>query len=294
MTEHRKRHLAAVWFADIVGYTKLAARDENAALAVVDELQRIAREEVEARDGRIVKFQGDGVLSVFDSADASLRSALALRDGFTGSEAARRHECAIRIGVHVVEVVEAEDGDVYGDGVNTASRIEGQAEPGQVVVSEGVHRLLKQQAAHEFGRFGPVKLKGVPEPMWLYVVGEAGVTVLVPQESRDPQRSLTSEFLDALTSALGDRYKIERELGVGGMATVYLARDLRHGRQVAIKVPHPSLSESLGVERFLNEIRTTAQLQHPHILPLYDCGKSTDRLFYVMPFVQGESLRERL
>ena len=75
MTEHRKRHLAAVWFADIVGYTKLAARDENAALAVVDELQRIAREEVEARDGRIVKFQGDGVLSVFDSADASLRSA---------------------------------------------------------------------------------------------------------------------------------------------------------------------------------------------------------------------------
>ena len=164
MPEQRKRRLAAVWFADIVGYTDLSARDENAALEVVDELQRIARVEVEAREGRIVKFVGDVVLTVFDSADAALSSALALRDGFTGSEVVQRHECALRVGVHLGEVVEAEDGDVYGDGVNVASRIEGQAEAGQVVVSEQVFQALKQQADHAFHPFGPVKLKGVEEP----------------------------------------------------------------------------------------------------------------------------------
>ena len=93
MPEQRKRRLAAVWFADIVGYTDLSARDEEAALAVVDELQTLAREEVESRGGRIVKFVGDAVLTVFDSADAALRSALALRDAFTDSEVVQRHEC---------------------------------------------------------------------------------------------------------------------------------------------------------------------------------------------------------
>ena len=180
MTEQRKRRLAAVWFADIVGYTDLSARDENAALEVVDELQRIAREEVESRDGRIVKFQGDAVLTVFDSADAALRAALALRDEFTGSEVVQRHECALRVGVHLGDVVEADDGDVYGDGVNVALRIEGQAEAGQVVVSEDVYRLLREQADHGFNPFGPVTLKGVAEPMWLYVVGGGALAAPSP------------------------------------------------------------------------------------------------------------------
>src|SRR5215207_3582582 len=78
--------------------------------------------------------------------------------------------------------------------------------------------------------------------------------------------------LARLTAALADRYRVERELGRGGMATVYLAEDLRHRRKVAIKVLHPELAESLGSERFLREIETTASLRHPHILPLYDSG----------------------
>jgi Tol biopolymer transport system component len=97
-----------------------------------------------------------------------------------------------------------------------------------------------------------------------------------------------------LTAALADRYAIERELGAGGMATVYLAHDLRHDRKVALKVLRPELSAILGGERFLAEIKTTANLQHPHILSLFDSGEADGLVFYVMPFVEGESLRDRL
>ena len=100
--------------------------------------------------------------------------------------------------------------------------------------------------------------------------------------------------LDRLTISLADRYRIERELGAGGMATVYLAHDLKHGRDVAIKVLHPDLGAALGGERFLTEIRTTARLQHPHILSLLDSGEADTLLYYVMPLVRGETLRTRL
>jgi tRNA A-37 threonylcarbamoyl transferase component Bud32 len=97
-----------------------------------------------------------------------------------------------------------------------------------------------------------------------------------------------------LTTALSDRYRIERELGQGGMATVYLAEDLRHRRKVAVKVLRPELAATLGPDRFFREIEVAAQLQHPNILPLHDSGEAGGFLYYVMPFVQGESLRERL
>src|SRR6478736_1803805 len=104
-----------------------------------------------------------------------------------------------------------------------------------------------------------------------------------------------------LTAALSDRYRIERELGQGGMATVYLAADLKHDRKVAVKVLRPELAAVLGADRFVQEIKTTAQLQHPHILPLYDSGSTTaaagggtEFLYYVMPYVQGETLRQKL
>jgi len=97
-----------------------------------------------------------------------------------------------------------------------------------------------------------------------------------------------------LASALADRYRIERELGAGGMATVYLAQDLRHDRKVALKVLRPELAAIIGAARFLQEIKTTANLQHPHILSLHDSGELDGTVFYVMPFVDGESLRDRL
>jgi eukaryotic-like serine/threonine-protein kinase len=102
------------------------------------------------------------------------------------------------------------------------------------------------------------------------------------------------DILGRLTSALIGRYDIEREIGRGGMATVYLARDVRHARQVAIKVLDPTLAESLGAERFHSEIRVTASLRHPNLLPLFDSGEADGLLFYVMPFVRGETIRGRL
>jgi serine/threonine-protein kinase len=100
--------------------------------------------------------------------------------------------------------------------------------------------------------------------------------------------------LDRLSTALSDRYRIVRELGQGGMATVYLAHDLRHDRKVAVKVLKPELAAVLGAERFVVEIKTTAALQHPHILPLFDSGTADGFLFYVMPFIDGETLRAKL
>ncbi len=103
-----------------------------------------------------------------------------------------------------------------------------------------------------------------------------------------------STSFDALKAALADRYTLEREVGAGGMATVYLAHDSRHNRKVAIKVMHPDLADRIGPERFLKEIQTTANLQHPHILSLFDSGHVEGTVFFVMPYVQGESLRSRL
>ncbi len=103
-----------------------------------------------------------------------------------------------------------------------------------------------------------------------------------------------SDPVSRLNAALEGRYAIERELGEGGMATVYLTEDLKHERKVALKVLKPELAAVVGAKRFLAEIKTTANLQHPHILPLFDSGEVDGFLFYVMPYVEGESLRDKL
>ncbi len=103
-----------------------------------------------------------------------------------------------------------------------------------------------------------------------------------------------SNALERLKVALADRYTIEHELGAGGMATVYLAHDIKHDRKVAVKVLRPELAAVLGAERFVQEIKTTANLQHPHILPLFDSGEADGFFYYVMPYIEGESLRQRL
>src|SRR5881396_3673854 len=106
----------------------------------------------------------------------------------------------------------------------------------------------------------------------------------------DPVRDAVA----VVTAALGDRYAIDRELGRGGMATVYVAQDRRHAREVAIKVLRPDVAAAIGAERFLREIAIAARLTHPHVLPLIDSGQADGSLYYVMPYVRGETLRERL
>ena len=103
-----------------------------------------------------------------------------------------------------------------------------------------------------------------------------------------------SDTITRLNAALEGRYRIERELGEGGMAMVYLADDIKHERKVALKVLKPDLAAVVGADRFLREIRIAAGLNHPHILPVHDSGEVAGLLFYVMPYVEGESLRDRL
>src|SRR3954469_13143400 len=103
-----------------------------------------------------------------------------------------------------------------------------------------------------------------------------------------------SSQTERLNVALAGRYRIERHLGEGGMASVYLVQDIKHDRRVALKLLKPELAAVLGAERFVQEIKTTAALQHPHILPLFDSGTADGFLFYVMPFIQGETLRDKL
>ena len=105
---------------------------------------------------------------------------------------------------------------------------------------------------------------------------------------------MTEGHTERLEAALDGKYHIERKLGEGGMASVYLAEDIKHERKVALKILRPELAAVLGAERFLSEIKTTANLQHPHILPLFDSGEAEGYLYYVMPFIDGETLREKL
>ncbi len=133
------------------------------------------------------------------------------------------------------------------------------------------------------------------------VWSRTGAPLPIPLRDDSFPRPPMPTTLAQLSTALADRYRIERELGAGGMATVYLAHDLRHDRKVALKLLRPDLAAVIGAERFLAEIRTTANLQHPHILALFDSGRTgdgtagaADFVYYVMPFVEGESLRDRL
>ena len=169
------RRLAAVWFADIVGYTSLSAQDEDAAMRMVGVFQRLAGEIVPQFSGRIVKFVGDAALAEFASTDGAIRSALMLLERFSQDEAARHHGTTIRVGVNVGEVISSPDGDIYGDGVNLASRLQSSAAPGQVVASEAVQTQIRQRPVFRTEALGEKELKGITNPIRLY-----SVTLLEP------------------------------------------------------------------------------------------------------------------
>ena len=165
-------HLAAVWFADLVGYSALSETNEAEALRAVRRFQAIVRAVVETHGGRVVKFLGDGALAEFPSTGQAVRSADALRSDFARvaeAEGLRANE--LRIGVHVGDVATSDDGDLYGDGVNVASRIQAAAVPGEVWVSEDVRRQLRQHPELRFASRGERTLKGLRSPIELHAVG---------------------------------------------------------------------------------------------------------------------------
>ena len=168
-TTRLTHHLVALWFADIAGYSRRAAEDERAALQLIDLLQTLSRETVGRYDGRLVKFMGDAVLAEFPSTELAVRAAAALSKQYAeqSAETGRMHN--LRIGVHIADVAVDSDGDLYGDGVNAAARVQQAAEPGQVVLSQDVWRQLRGRTEFQFESLGDRSLKGVG-PIGLYVV----------------------------------------------------------------------------------------------------------------------------
>ena len=163
--------LAALCFADIAGYTELSATNEGEAVELVEILQDVANRAVEEGGGRVVKFIGDAVLAEFPSTHAAVRSAIDLRDRFAAGARSQGLESRdLRVGVHLGDILTAADGDVYGDGVNIASRIQAAADTGQVLVSEDVWRQLHQRPEFQFESRGKHALKGIATPVGLYGV----------------------------------------------------------------------------------------------------------------------------
>ncbi|MGH7573341.1 MAG: adenylate/guanylate cyclase domain-containing protein, partial [Gemmatimonadota bacterium] len=172
--EEPRRRLAAVVFADIAGYTQVASEDEDRALALVGLFQDLARDAVEAGDGRVVKFLGDGALAEFGSAEAAVLAALELSRRFADRSREAGTPADLRVAVHLGEVVAAADGDIYGDGVNVASRIHSGAAPGQVLASEDVWRQLRRRPGFRLEDQGQHQLKGIAEPVRVYLVSLPG------------------------------------------------------------------------------------------------------------------------
>lgn len=186
-TDSLPHRLAAVWFADIVGYSQLTARNEDDALRYVRLFQRASRETVGRYGGRVVKFMGDGALAEFASTDAAVRAAQSLSVAFRRrAEEAGLDPPQLHTGVHVGEIASAPDGDIYGDGLNVAARLQAEAAPGQLLASEDVWRQLRHRREFHFEPLGERTLKGSAFPIEVYGVAVEGDEALFPLADRAP------------------------------------------------------------------------------------------------------------
>jgi len=175
VSEALPHRLAAVWFADIVGFSRRTAENEDEALKLVRLFQQLAEGVAGHFGGRVVKFTGDGALVEFSSTEAAVKAACSLRVAFSEqAKAAGVPDANLHIGIHVGEVATAPDGDIYGEGLNVAARLEGVAEPGQVLVSKDVWRQLRQRPGFEFESLGERDLKGYDRPRAVYAVDIEG------------------------------------------------------------------------------------------------------------------------
>lgn len=275
MTAEANRRLAAVWFADIVGFTTLSERDEDTALKLVAELQAVSARVVEDHGGRVAKFVGDAVLAVFESAGKAVEAALALQDGFNGIELAEEAQATLRVGVHVGEIHEAEDGDVYGDGVNTAARIQGEAGPGQVFLSGFALESIRALAHLRTEPVGTRSLKGLSRTMELFVVGRAEAGD--PRELRftPPAPSLEKKPLRkgqivALGLAAGMAGLIGIGIFAGGISFDWGKAPMNENAEVALELGVESFFQGRYLEAVADLERslelTGGQLERRHAL----------------------------
>ena len=183
-------HLAALWFADIAGYSERVAEDERGALQLVEILQALSRTTVERHEGRVVKFLGDAVLAEFPSTEMAVRAAAVLSKEYAEQSAKTGRAHDLRIGVHLGDVAVDADGDLYGDGVNAAARIEAVVDPGQVVVSDDVWRQIRGREGFRFEPLGDRNLKGVGSiDLYVVTLDENMAATSISSAERAEQRS---------------------------------------------------------------------------------------------------------
>ncbi|HJR54367.1 MAG TPA: adenylate/guanylate cyclase domain-containing protein, partial [Gemmatimonadota bacterium] len=255
-------HLAAVWFADLVGYTALSETNEGDAIRAVSRFQAIVRAVVQTHGGRVVKFLGDGALAEFQSTEQAVRSADALRADFTRvAEAEGLGARELRIGVHVGDVATTEDGDLYGDGVNVASRIQAAADPGEVWVSEDVRRQLRQRPELRFAARGEHALKGLRTPLELHAVG---IGESAPAQATPAAKPLRGRGATAPAAPWTQRRAVSL-LGAGILIAIValLASTWLRGRG-----PDPSEAAVLAVLPFEN--LSGDEATEPFVLGLHD------------------------
>jgi class 3 adenylate cyclase len=259
-------------------------RGDRAALNLVEQHDRIVRRLATKHGGREVKHTGDGSMLSFVLASAAVQCALEIQRELAstaGGDAAP----AIRIGIAAGEPVTQHD-SLFGAAVEQARGVCYAAKPGEVLTSASVRDLCAGKSIN-FASAPTIRIPSLQASLDVARAFERGA-----ESPGQSGRGKAEEGQLSPETVLGGRYIVQREIGRGGMATVYAARDLRHERDVAVKVLRRELSASIGSERFLQEIRVAAKLTHPNIVALHDSGDVDGVLYYVMPYLAGETLRE--
>ena len=258
---------------------------DAAALKILQRHDRIVREAATTHYGREVRHLGDGMMLSFAAASFAVQCALAIQKACAAEKTVGDEGPSVRIGMAAGEPV-AQNTGLFGVAVDHARALARAAQPGEILVSVAVQALCAGKGL-AFDAAAPVAMSGSDDHLLAVAARDPSSPPRVtrPGPEDQPRR---------LREALAGRYDLEHELGHGGMATVHLARDVRHDRRVAIKVLRPELAAVLGMDRFLQEIRVAAQLTHPHIVALYDSGEADGVLYYVMPSLEGESLRAHI
>lgn len=260
---------------------------DSGAVDVLDCHDRVVRAAAETHDGREVQHTGDGIMLSFASASTAVRCALEILRECEAHGRDDRDAPSLRMGIAAGEPV-ARGAGLFGVVVDQARAVCRAARRHEILVTAAVRDLCAGKGL-AFAAANMVRLSGVNQPLEVAAVSD-GTSGVVVSDSQGPW----TERLRHMNDALASRYVVDREVGRGGMATVYLAHDLRHDRQVAMKVLRSEWAEALGTERFLQEIRVSARLTHPNIVSLYDSGEASGMLYYVMPHLHGETLRQAI
>lgn len=269
------RRLAAVWFADIVSYTALSRSDEDAALLLVELFESVVRETTAAHGGTVAKFVGDGVLAYAPSASSALDAMVELRDQFQLRAAETAGGAQLRIGGHIGDLVISGSGDVFGDGVNVASRLQTASGPGQIYLSEDLWRQCRQRSVHQFAVVGPRKFKGIEEPVIVYELSPSQSHFERSPDTDGKGRSRSVAILpfelvgtseDAAFLASGIHNDLLTELSKYPDLTVISRTSVMGYRQAAKSIPIIARELNVGtivegiVQSAGNRVRVTVQL----------------------------------